>query len=531
MNAVLDNIFASFTGQKIIHRGLEREALRISSKGYLSKKKHPTALGSSLTNKYITTDYSEALLELVTPTFDDVEELYIWNQELHKFCAQNIDGEFLWPLSMPCVLEGAHQIPIAEFGTSNAGMMKHLYRVGLSNRYGSAMQVIAGIHYNFSLSDSFWDCYWRETRGELSLQDFKSEKYMALIRNFMRIGWVIPYLFGASPAVCKSFLHDDIEKYPYLKQKEKKLIYGEYATSLRMSDLGYRNFEQDTLDIKYNNLHQYIHGLIQAVQTPCPKWQEIGVKDGDQFKQLNDSILQIENEYYGMMRPKQVARSGEAPSAALFARGIQYVEMRSVDINPFDPCGLSVSQMRLLDLILVSCLRQEDIPLNDNDEKELHNNFNQVVLRGRDPNLLLSRQGRTIALKDWGELVIELLRDSAKYFEDQSYAQTIDLFAPQFKNPELTLSARLADELESQCYCKLGMGLAEKYDSVFNREQTLKHLFEEEAANSHILMQELELFDHEKQVSFSDYLDKYYRDARRCLSDNALSIHQNQATR
>src|SRR5215469_12616115 len=187
-------------------KGLEKESLRVTQAGKLAQTPHPAALGSALTHPHITTDYSEALLEFVTAPFADVNQTLLSLMDIHAFAYQHMDGEMLWATSMPCVLEGDEGIPIARYGRSNVGMMKHVYRRGLGWRYGRAMQTISGVHFNYSFPTPLWPALQRAERDARPARRFQDEWYFRALRNFQRLGWLVPYLFGASPAMCKSFL-------------------------------------------------------------------------------------------------------------------------------------------------------------------------------------------------------------------------------------------------------------------------------------------------------------------------------------
>jgi len=189
-----------------IQRGFERECLRVDRSGQLARTPHPAALGSKLTHPWITTDYAEALLEFITPPSTDSAYPLAFLADIHHFCAQQLAGEYLWAGSMPCKIGADADIAIADYGRSNAARFKMVYREGLGLRYGRAMQTIAGAHYNWSLPDAFWPQLRDCCGGSGTLQDFVNQRYFGLIRNFMRYGWLVPYLFGASPAVCQSFM-------------------------------------------------------------------------------------------------------------------------------------------------------------------------------------------------------------------------------------------------------------------------------------------------------------------------------------
>ncbi|MGB0899860.1 MAG: glutamate--cysteine ligase, partial [Psychrobium sp.] len=298
-----------------IQRGIEREALRMNEQAELSDKPHAKALGSALTHSDITTDYAESLLEFITPVHKDIDELVDYLADLHRFTLDNIDGELLWPMSMPCMVAKEENIELANYGTSNVGQMKHIYRQGLKHRYGSLMQVISGLHFNYSLGDDAWPVLQEFFNDESDVTDFRSTRYFSLIRNFHRLGWVVPYMFGASPALCGSFIKNDM---PYDFEKlGNGTYYLTHGTSLRLSDLGYTNSEQDNLSICYNDIENYVDSVNNAISMPSEKFEKIGFKEGDVFKQLNSNVLQIENELYAPIRPKRVANSGEKPSIAL----------------------------------------------------------------------------------------------------------------------------------------------------------------------------------------------------------------------
>jgi len=230
-------------------KGLEKEGLRVDADGFIAQTPHPEALGSALTNPAITTDYSEALLELVTPVCESTEELLGALDGIHSYVHQHLGDEVLWPLSMPCRLDGDASIPIAHYGTSNIGTLKTVYRRGLAERYGRMMQSIAGTHYNFSMPDSFWE-NWQKQLGDTGpLSEFRTQQYFWLIRNFRRRSWLLMYLFGASPALDKSFVEGRRHR---LDTLDNQTLYEPYATSLRMSDLGYNNQAQSSLDICFN---------------------------------------------------------------------------------------------------------------------------------------------------------------------------------------------------------------------------------------------------------------------------------------
>src|ERR1700761_2244748 len=187
-------------------KGVEKESLRVRPDGALASTPHPLSLGSALTNAHITTDYSESLIELVTPAFTASWELLQYLLDLHQFVYRHLGDELLWATSMPCAIERDEDIPIAQFGNSHVGMMKTIYRRGLGLRYGRMMQAISGVHFNYSFPLAFWEVYAHILQSRDHGTQFVSARYFDLLRNYRRYGWIVLYLFGVSPVVCKSFL-------------------------------------------------------------------------------------------------------------------------------------------------------------------------------------------------------------------------------------------------------------------------------------------------------------------------------------
>ena len=384
--------------------GIERECLRVDRDGQLALTPHPQALGSALTHAQITTDYSESLLEFITGTANDPAATLAELDSIHRFAYDKLNGELLWSTSMPCQLPDEETIPIARYGSSNIGRLKYVYRKGLALRYGKTMQCIAGIHYNFSLPEKLWQLQQQSEGSEQSARDYQSARYIALIRNFRRYSWLLMYLFGASPALDKGFMRGRPHQ---LQELDASTLYLPYATSLRMSDLGYQSSAQSGLTPCYNDLASYTDSLRLAVGTPYPAYVAAGIKRGDEWLQLNTNILQIENEYYSSIRPKRVTYSGERPIQALMSRGVQYVEVRCLDINPFLPLGIDVAQARFIDAFLLFCAL-EDSPLLESGEcSSCTSNFLKVVKEGRRPGLQLQRDGAAVDMKEWAAELLE----------------------------------------------------------------------------------------------------------------------------
>ena len=373
-----------------LRRGVEKESLRATPNGALAMTPHSPALGSALTHPHITTDFSESQLELITGVHASAEACLEELERIHQYVYRNIGDELLWSASMPCNLPADDAIPIGRYGTSNSGRLKTVYRNGLAWRYGRRMQTISGIHYNFSLPG------------------MTNESHFALIRNFRRISWLPIYLFGASPAVCSSFV--DGRKHE-LQNLSANTLYLPHATSLRMGRLGYQSDAQASLAVSYNSLASYGASLYEALTVPYPSYEKIGIRgpdaDGpDSYRQLATSLLQIENEFYTTIRAKRPTRRGERPLHALRERGVEYVEVRLMDLDPFAPLGITEPTMRVLDLLLLHC-HLSDSP-NDSP-RELYAVARNKLLtaqRGREPGLVLERAGQQVTLKEWGGQIL-----------------------------------------------------------------------------------------------------------------------------
>ena len=431
-----------------IQHGIEKEGLRVNLEGRVAQTDHPRALGAALTHPRITTDYSEALLEFITPVLQGIDPALQYLEDLHRYAYQHLGDETIWGGSMPCRIDDPHEVPIGRYGNSNNGTMKHVYRLGLETRYGRVMQSIAGIHYNFSLPETIWPLLQSllepGKRGG-DLQQFQSQRYFALLRNFRRHGWLLNYLFGASPALSRSFVGG---KPHSLETFDAETLYGPYATSLRMSDLGYTNVAQASLNICYNTLENYIQTLADAVATPYPAYAAIGTKTEEgHYRQLNTNLLQIENEYYSDIRPKRVVRDGEKPLQALRKRGVEYVEIRSQDVNPLLPLGIDNEQARFIDCFLLHCLLSASPDIPDEECARLKSNHAAVVTQGRRPGLKLETAAGARTLPDWGGRLLDEVMQVAELLDqaqgDTAHSHAVQQQRDKLIDPERTPSANI----------------------------------------------------------------------------------------
>lgn len=489
-------------------RGIEKESLRVQETGSLSPAPHPPGLGSALTHRAITTDFSEAQLELITGTHTSPQAVLQELEDVHVFVQRHLGEEILWPSSMPCILTADQdQIPLGQYGSSNIAQAKTVYRRGLGNRYGRLMQTISGIHYNFSIPDELWHALGKTT------QDGRTEAYFGLIRNFRRWSWLLLYLFGAAPAICRSFIQGLDHQ---LDQFNEGTYYLPYATSLRMGRLGYQSEAQSALDISYNSLAVYSATLRVGLTESYPEYTSIQPAQDGEYPQLNDAVLQIENEFYGTIRPKRTTQSGERPLVALNRNGVEYVEVRCVDLNPFEPLGIDAGQIQFMDTFLLLCLLA-DSPMDTKESRQsLARNQTKVVERGREPGLALEDGQRQVLLSDWAITLLTSCKPIAKALDaaadpsNKGYQTSLEHQLRKVSRPQLTPSAKVIAAMATHgSFFRFAMhqakALQRHLQSTAINESTLAEL-ERESATSLERQAEVERAD---TKSFEAFLEDY----------------------
>jgi len=502
--------------------GLEKESLRVNTSGSIAQTTHPKALGAALTHPYITTDYSEALSEFITPPMSHISDALAFLQSTQKFVYKNLQDEILWATSMPCIVTGESSIPLARYGDSNAGIMKTAYRRGLGHRYGRAMQLIAGVHFNFSINESCWpvlqDLENNSQDKTENLQDFINRRYFDLIRNSQRMGWLIPYLFGASPAVCKSFL---LGGSTTLDEFDASTYYEPYATSLRMGDIGYQNNKENESGIKacYKNIDSYISSLDWAINTPYEGYKKFGFFKDGKYQQLNSNILQIENEYYSTIRPKQILQGNEKPVVALRKRGVRYVELRSLDVNAYDPLGVNDSQLHFLEAFLIFCLFHDSPVIELPERQEIDNNEMLTAHKGRQPGLTLSRNGQSQTLSDWAMEIMQEMTAVCTLLDandpQKPYTASLKKQTEKVLYPELTPSARMLDDMQQdkESFHRFAERMSHKHSHYYKNLHLSKQqeqFQQQEVAKSRQKQAAIEAQDKLVNISFDQYLRNYF---------------------
>ena len=461
-----------------LQRGLEKESLRALPDGSLARDPHPASLGAALTHPHITTDFSESQIELITGVHREVAGCLQQLTEIHQVVCRHIGEQVLWATSMPCFLPTDEEIPIGQYGSSNIGRAKTVYRIGLKHRYGSRMQTISGLHYNFSLPPEAWPDLQAADGDRGAAIDHRNASYFSLIRNFRRHSWLLLYLFGASPTVCRTFVEGRKHR---LQTLNETTLYMPHATSLRMGPLGYQSDAQSSLGVSYNGLKSYAESLRAALTQPYPAYEAIGLRRGDEYLQLSTTLLQIENEFYGTIRPKQPIRPGERPLHALAERGVEYVEVRLMDLDPFGAIGITADTIRFLDVFLLHCLLSESPPDSPRLIEILSRNRHEVAERGRDPQLVLTRDdGSQAGIARWGRELLQECEPVAAAL-DAAHAGQPATPPDAYRDAVARAAAKLADPASTpsaQVLASLATSAAEASCLSFALARSVQHRHE-----------------------------------------------------
>lgn len=505
---------------RAIQRGVERETLRVGLDGRPSKLPHPSTLGAALTHTTVTTDFSEALLELITKPSTSVAMLVQTLDEIHACVAQSLsEEEYLWAASMPCALDCEESVPIADYGRSNTGLIKTVYRRGLAERYGRYMQSIAGIHYNFSMPIAFWPDYAR-VKGVSADNLLATNSYLDLIRNCRMDAWLLVYLFGSSPVAPKHYIRAGQEHYSF--ERTAGGDYGlPYATAMRLSKIGYQSTVQNNIRVCTNSLAEYMADLCHAVLNDHSEYAAIGLERDGEYIQLGTGLLQVENEYYGVIRPKQETPKGMPTLKALQQQGVAYVELRCLDLDPMYKLGMDSTTAYFLDAFLLRCLLRDSPFLSAEDERRALDRFTMAVEEGRNPDLLLSDGDKQKSVSEWGAEVMKECHAVAEALDethegtphaDACRAQDIKL-----QDSKQTPSGRMLTDMakNGRSHFDFVSEKSLKHTEDFRATQLAPKRLKEFAAEcASSVERRRQLEDKQHTQNFSDYRDAYYRDYR-----------------
>ena len=296
--------------------GVEKESKRVDLSGNLAKTDHPKSISLRDDHPYIQRDFSELQMEIITPVTETLEELFDYLAAIHDVAYRSMgENEMLWPLSMPPQLpEKDEDIVIAKLKSAE----NVRYRQSLSNSYGRRKQMLCGIHFNFEFGDELIQALFNAQSEIKDYQHFKTEIYLKATRNYLHYRWLVTYFYGASPSSEKNFFEED--------------LLNEVVRSIRSSKYGYTN--SNDVQVSYSSIQNYVSDL------------SLMVKRG---------LLSAEREFYSPVR----LRGGHHVSD-LENHGISYIELRNIDLNPFETYGISYEQAEFLHLFLIYLLWKDE---------------------------------------------------------------------------------------------------------------------------------------------------------------------------
>ena len=410
--------------------GIEWESLRAKDDGKLSLTPHPEVFGDKLTNPVVTTDFSESQIEIITPTFDTMEEAFDTFSLLSDLVNSSLPSdEYLWFQSIPCILPYWDQIPIAQY--SEDGEASQKYREDLAKKYGVKKQMISGVHFNFSFDDDVLKKLYKISESSLSYQNFKNEVYLKIARNYLRYCWLIIYLTGCSIGSHKSFSNDCIHLMD--AQDNYGSYYSTKGPSFRNASCGYKNL------IELYPSYDSVDGFVDDVN-----------------KFIDEGDLSEAKELYTQIRLKP--KDPKDYLNSLKNDGIEYIEIRTLDINPFYKCGLVEHDMRFLHLFLIYMLVKDESDYAD-WQKEAKINEENTAERAYDENMRLLKDGEEITLKKWAADIINEMYGMCDVFGIDE-RPTLNLMCNRIKDPSLTYGKRLLKLIEKEGYINTHMMLS-----------------------------------------------------------------------
>jgi glutamate--cysteine ligase len=406
--------------------GLERETHRILPSGSLSRTPHPEVLRPPA----FTRDFAETQLEIVTPPRETIRQALAALDRLIAEAQRAVGSELLWPFSMPPRLPEEPEIQIAQLGAGEAARRARLYREGLALRYGKARQMVCGVHVNLSFGDSLLRRLASEsplTHEEIGTGRRPDAYYLRLTRNLYQDLPLLVLLFGASPL--RGGGHAESEP---------------MAISYRNSPKGYARDEfLPYLDLA--SADAYLAGIRRGLRTESPAFARLGLVRAGRALQLNANVFQTDKEFYAPIRMRQTLLPGESTTDALAGRGVGYLELRFLDVDPFGRPGVTEDALRLIHLVLLNGLAQPSVPrANAALRKDLQAAAHVALLDPRalaasDP-LLRSAERRLAGLEPWAR---RLDADT----DESPYRGSLDRFRRRVAHPGTLPSAALAREL------------------------------------------------------------------------------------
>lgn len=484
--------------------GLEREGLRVDSNGVLSFEKHPEIFGDKISNPYITTDFSESQIELITPAFNSCEETYNFLSNLYNIVVLDIkEDEYIWSQSMPCIIPSDKEIPIATYNEdSQAGYEARSYRELLMKKYGGKKQLISGIHYNFSFNEEMIKRLYENSNEEIEFKQFKDDVYLKMARNYLRYRWLILYLLGGTGVIHESYTKECVRQ---LEEVADGAFSNEGAVSYRNSECGYKN--KVDLYPDYSSAAGYVKSINEYIE---------------------NGIIESHKELYSSVRLK--AKDNNNLLESIEMDGINYLEYRSIDINPFDKCGVSLDDLKFLQVFNIFLLLKEE----QNYEKwqeEADENQNLIARYGHE-NIDLKLNGEAIKREAWS---LDILEEIKLINNELSLGKEniIDLMIEKVKNYKLTYSYKIIEKVKNEGFVEAYMSLSKGYkkDAFNNRFRYIG--YEAMELSTQILLKEaikrgikVEIIDESDNFISLEKNNKveYVKQATKTSKDNYISV-------
>jgi glutamate--cysteine ligase len=442
--------------------GIEREGLRVTDNGKLSKEPHPKIFGNKLKNPYITIDFSESQVEIITPVFNSVKKSYRFLEDLTNIIITEIDekGELFWPQSMPCDIPEDSEVPIGIY-EGDEGILARQYREELMRKYGGKRQLISGIHYNFSFSETLITILWKESKSEKAYKEFKDAIYLKVSRNYLKFRWLIIYLMGSSSGAHASYIEECLS---HMNAIGKNTYISDDVISIRNSSCGgYKNMIDLFPD--YSSIDHFIESINDFIE--------------------NGDISDVK-ELYASIRLKAYQNRNMLDS--LKKDGIQYLEIRSLDLNIFDKCGVSEIDLDFLNLFMVFLLLEGE-ELFETWQQEALINERLVAEHGLDPELELLDQDHWTSKRAWSEDILEKITQIDDYL-DLGQKKCIDVMMDRVKNIQQTYAYRIKKLISTKGYIEGTLELAQKYKKEVKTDCYQLKGFEEWKTASQILIKE-----------------------------------------
>ncbi len=393
--------------------GLEKESLRVHKDGSLALTPHPHQFGNRSFHPYIQTDFAESQLELITPPNHQLQDTMRWLSAIHQVVLRNMEkDEYIFPLSMPPKLPAPEFIKVAQLDKAeDVAYREHLVEV-----YGKEKQMVSGIHYNFQLAPKLVEKLHELVAVEENFVEFQNRLYLKMGKNFLRYQWILVYLLSATPTVDPGYFKGN-----------SPLKAGEYVRSLRSSRYGYVN-EADII-VSFDSLQKYADSL------------EHWVKEGR---------LIAEKEFYSNVRLRGANKARE-----LVQKGIQYVEFRLFDLNPFEEFGMSEADANFIHYFILLMLWLDETA--DQNAVELGRaRLAEVALEHPLAMTKYAQEGKA--------LLQQMLQMAESLLAPKNIQKTIAEKLAQFDAPETTLCGKLVQAIEKEgSYQKLGAKLAQEY--------------------------------------------------------------------